>query len=188
MKKIIVTITSIILLLSFSIQTLGETVATPSVATSSVVISPSTYVINFYLSEDNTSLENLLFQQKHDISKDVKLDTSIPVKYGYTFIGWKNEAVKAGVIFNLNTTYPSFSGTPGAIVDLYAVFQPNRYTISYHGNGADNDSVYTNNHIYDESYVYSMNPYVKKSYKFLGWNTQEDGSGITIPEGAIDIN
>ena len=50
MKKFIVTITSIILLLSFSIQTLGETVATPSVATSSVVISPSTYVINFYLS------------------------------------------------------------------------------------------------------------------------------------------
>lgn len=188
MKKFIVTITSIILLLSFSIQTLGETVATPSVATSSVVISPSTYVINFYLSEDNTSLENLLFQQKYDISKDVKLDTSIPVKNGYTFIGWKNEAVKAGVIFNLYTTYPSFSGTPGAIVNLYAVFQPNRYTISYHGNGADNDSVYTYNHIYDESYVYSMNPYVKKSYKFLGWNTQEDGSGITIPEGAIDVN
>lgn len=188
MKKFIVTITSIILLLSFSIQTLGETVATPSVATSSVVISPSTYVINFYLSEDNTSLENLLFQQKHDISKDIKLDTSIPVKKGYTFIGWKNEAVKSGVIFNLYTTYPSFSGTPGAIVDLYAVFQPNKYTISYHGNGADNDSVYTNNHIYDESYVYSMNPYVKKSYKFLGWNTQEDGSGITIPEGATDVN
>lgn len=188
MKKFIVTITSIILLLSFSIQTLGETVATPSVATSSVVISPSTYVINFYLSEDNTSLENLLFQQKHDISKDIKLDTSIPVKDGYTFIGWKNEAVKAGVIFDLHTTYPSFSGTPGAIVDLYAVFQPNRYTISYHGNGADNDSVYTYNHIYDESYVYSMNPYVKKSYKFLGWNTQEDGSGITIPEGATDVN
>jgi len=68
MKKFILTITSIILLLSFSIQTLGETVATPSVATSSVVISPSTYVINFYLSEDNTSLENLLFQQKYDIS------------------------------------------------------------------------------------------------------------------------
>lgn len=188
MKKFILTITSIILLLSFSIQTLGETVATPSVATSSVVISPSTYVINFYLSEDNTSLENLLFQQKYDISKDVKLDTSTPVKNGYTFIGWKNEAVKAGVIFDLHTTYPSFSGTPGAIVNLYAVFQPNRYTISYHGNGADNDSVYTYNHIYDESYVYSMNPYVKKSYKFLGWNTQEDGSGITIPEGAIDVN
>lgn len=188
MKKFIVTITSIILLLSFSIQTLGETVATPSVATSSVVISPSTYVINFYLSEDNTSLENLLFQQKYDISKDVKLDTSIPVKNGYTFIGWKNEAVKAGVIFDLHTTYPSFSGTPGAIVNLYAVFQPNRYTISYHGNGADNDSVYTYNHIYDESYVYSMNPYVKKSYKFLGWNTQENGSGITIPEGATDVN
>lgn len=80
MKKFIVTIASIILLLSFSIQCLGETVATPSIATSSVVISPSTYVVNFYLSEDNTSLENLLFQQKYEIGKDVQLDTSIPVK------------------------------------------------------------------------------------------------------------
>lgn len=188
MKKFIVTIASIILLLSFSIQCLGETVATPSIATSSVVISPSTYVVNFYLSEDNTSLENLLFQQKYEIGKDVQLDTSIPVKKGYTFVGWKNDAVKEGVIFKLDTSYPSFSGTPGAMIDLYAAFQPNRYTISYHGNGADNDSVFTTNHIYDEPYKYFTNPYVKKSYKFLGWNTQKDGSGITIHEGAYDVN
>ena len=186
MKKFIVTITSIILLLSFSIQCLGETVATPSVA--SLVISPNTYVINFYLSEDNTSLGNLLFQQKYEIGKDVHLDTSIPVKKGYTFIGWKNDAVKADVIFKLDTFYPSFSGTPGAMIDLYAAFQPNRYTITYHGNGADNDGVYTSNHIYDESYKYSLNSYVKKSYKFLGWNTKQDGSGITVPEGMVDIN
>ena len=188
MKKFMVTIASIILLLSFSIQCLGETVATPSIATSSVVISPSTYVVNFYLSEDNTSLENLLFQQKYEIGKDVQLDTSIPVKKGYTFVGWKNDAVKEGVIFKLDTSYPSFSGTPGAMIDLYAAFQPNRYTISYHGNGADNDSVFTTNHIYDKPYKYFTNPYVKKSYKFLGWNTQEDGSGITIHEGAYDVN
>lgn len=188
MKKFIVTITSIILLISFSIQCLGETVATPSVATSSVVISPSTYVVNFYLSEDNTSLENLLFQRKYEIGKDVQLDTSIPVKKGYTFVGWKNDAVKEDFIFKLDTSHPSFSGTPGAMIDLYAAFQPNRYTITYHGNGADNDSVFTTNHIYDEPYKYFTNPYVKKSYKFLGWNTQEDGSGITIHEGAYDVN
>ena len=186
MKKFIVTITSIILLFSFSIQTLGETVATPSVA--SLVISPNTYVINFYLSEDNTSLGNLLFQQKYEIAKDVQLNTPIPIKQGYIFIGWKNDAVKAGVIFNLYKTYPSFSGTPGTMINLYAVFQPNRYTISYHGNGADNDGVYTSNYIYDESYKYSLNSYVKKSYKFLGWNTKQDGSGITVPEGMVDIN
>jgi len=178
MKKIIITITTIILLLAFSVQVLGET-ATSSTATR------QTYTVNFYASKED---KDYMDSQTFELYEDVVIPITEASKIGYVFLGWQNSSVKEGLIFQPNKIYPSFTSTSGKIIDLYAAFRPNKYKINYHGNGADNDRVVTLNYTYDESYNYLKNPYIKDSYDFLSWNTKQDGTGISIEEGAYDIN
>jgi|GEM_PF-1527863 len=178
MKKIIITITTIILLLTFSVQVLGET-ATSSTATR------QTYTVNFYASKED---KDYMDSQTFELYEDVVIPITEASKTGYVFLGWQNSSVKEGLIFQPNKIYPSFTSTSGKIIDLYAAFRPNKYKINYHGNGADNDRVITVNYTYDESYNYLKNQYIKDSYDFLSWNTKQDGTGISIEEGAYDIN
>ena len=181
MKKIIITITTIILLLAFSVQVLGET-ATSSTATR------QTYTVNFYASKEDKDSGNYIDSQTFELYEDVVIPITEASKIGYVFLGWQNSSVKEGLIFQPNKIYPSFTSTSGKIIDLYAAFRPNKYKINYHGNGADNDRVITVNYTYDESYNYLKNQYIKDSYDFLSWNTKQDGTGISIEEGAYDIN
>ena len=56
--------------------------------------------------------------------------------------------------------------------------QPNVYYVSYNGNGATSGSTASTTHTYGAAMSTTPNGYSRKNYKFNGWNTKADGTGI----------
>lgn len=61
---------------------------------------------------------------------------------------------------------------------------PERYVITYDGNGADLGSMETQALFEGTAFNLSTNLYEKTGYRFAGWNTAADGSGISYGDGA----
>ncbi len=93
---------------------------------------------------------------------------------GYEFLGWYTLPM-AGIkideteVITEKTTY-------------YAHWKINKYLINYNANGADNGSVNSSTHMYDDIEKLNKNNYSKTGYTFKEWNTKEDGTGISYTD------
>jgi uncharacterized repeat protein (TIGR02543 family) len=96
-----------------------------------------------------------------------------------TFSGWNHDAQRA-------LGFPSEGiGTsmPMSDLNLFAVWTPLPYSISYDANGGSgfvpvDPATY---HIGEQAVVRSQSGIWRDGYLFAGWNTQSDGSGFTYP-------
>ncbi|WP_206669721.1 InlB B-repeat-containing protein [Paenibacillus luteus] len=106
------------------------------------------------------------------------------VKTGYTFAGWNTQAdgtgtdYVAGAAFNMGASN----------VTLYTQWTLNpTYTVTYNGNGSTGGNVPTDNGSYEQGNAVAVydnhGNLVKTGYKFAGWNTAQDGSGISYAGG-----
>lgn len=94
-----------------------------------------------------------------------------PTRTGYTFKGWYSDSK-----FKKKVTKIS-KGSTGNIT-LYAKWSPNKYTVSFNGNGNTNNvKISAKTYKYGTSYKLPSNTFKKKGYTFKGWNTKKDGSG-----------
>ena len=121
-----------------------------------------------------------------------KLKTNTYKKTGYHFLGWatsKNKADKKYVTYSDGTTVSNLTAIHGATITLYAVWEKNKYTVIYNGNGATSGGVSSQICYYDTEYSYSQNagPGFKKEDRttralFVGWGTSKSSTGtINVP-------
>lgn len=68
-------------------------------------------------------------------------------------------------------------------VDLYPVFLANNYTVVYDGNGGSG-SMSRSRYTYDQVGTLNLNAFQQDGYEFVGWNTNQDGTGISYEDGA----
>ena len=61
-------------------------------------------------------------------------------------------------------------------MQLYARWTPNKYTISYNGNGATGGSTANTTATYDQSAAIATNGFTRTGYTFAGWTTKTDGT------------
>lgn len=83
-----------------------------------------------------------------------------------------------------NGKLASTSDIPEYVMNLV----PNRYTITYNGNGATGGSTGASSHTYDTWGNLSWNGYAKSGHEFTGWNTSADGSGTSYANGQNVLN
>ena len=105
-----------------------------------------------------------------------------PEKTGYTFAGWYTDA---------DFYSPAAGITAGNTGDkvFYAKWQPNRYRITFSGNGSSSGSMEKMTDLqYDTAYSLPVNTYKRTEYVFTGWNTRADGSGTAFSDGAVIQN
>jgi uncharacterized repeat protein (TIGR02543 family) len=98
-------------------------------------------------------------------------------KTGYVFSGWNTKADGTGIQYG----YPAAFNMPADNVTLYAQWS-NSGTVTYSGNGKSSGSVPVDgDHNFGSTVTVLANSgALKKSgYKFVGWNTSEDGSGTS---------
>lgn len=99
------------------------------------------------------------------------------MRTGYTFVGWATSA--GGTVVYVNgQSVKNLTATHGAVVDLYAKWTANPYTVKFDANGG-------NGTMADESFTYdaagqvlASNAFVRKGYMFLGWATSVDGDVV----------
>lgn len=93
---------------------------------------------------------------------------------GYKFVEWNTKANGTGITY-----------TPGAVInsvtsniDLYAIWEPYKYTVKYNANGGTG-SIEDQVFYYGDVISIYDNPFNKDGFDFVGWNSAPDGSGIT---------
>ncbi|MBR2776584.1 MAG: InlB B-repeat-containing protein, partial [Prevotella sp.] len=124
-------------------------------------------VVNFY---PNGGEGNMAPQLIEKGDPDAQLNPNQFTKDGYTFTGWAMDA-------NAQTLYADGAAVPSdQDINLYAVWTPIRYTITYNYNGAadvSNPAAYT-----VEDLALTLKNPVKDGATFLGWT----GSNGTEPQ------
>lgn len=128
-----------------------------------------TYTITYNLNGGTNSTKN---KEKYTI-KSSTFSLYSPTKKGYTFKGWYTSSKYKTKVTKVN------KGSYGN-KKLYAKWQENKYNIIYNGNGATSGSTKKQTGLsYSKAYTLRSNGFTRKGYKFVGWNTKKDGSGIS---------
>lgn len=107
---------------------------------------------------------------------------------GYTFAGW---ATTSGgtVAYTNSAKVTSLSSTNGAVVNLYAVWEKNSYTVTYNANGGATSAT-------SKSVAYGgavdLSPTANKTgYTFTGWSTSSTSriplSSYSMPAGNVTL-
>lgn len=94
-----------------------------------------------------------------------------PVREGYLFLGWYDGS-KGG------TRYESVGGEEARNMTLYALWQKSNAVFSVHYDACGGEVTGKNPVSVGAGEVFELFPAVKEAYNFLGWNTQQDGSGV----------
>ncbi len=96
-----------------------------------------------------------------------------PVRSGFTFEGWNTASDGSGSYWNFD-----ISTMPANSLTLYAIWTRNSYNLSFSLNGGTGAVPVTQSVLYQ----YLAEPVADPSYLghvFIGWNTAQNGSGIT---------
>lgn len=107
---------------------------------------------------------------------DDNISLPTPVREGYIFSGWTTSATGTGSIVNWIKMPDLTPNTQSnGSTQLYAVWSPIEYYISYNSNGGTG-TMNNSTHIYDEEKELSVSTFYRNHYSFLGWSTKSNGT------------
>lgn len=96
-----------------------------------------------------------------------------PTRTGYIFGGWFLDR-------KFKKQIKTISGADNTNYVIYAKWTEIHYNIAFHGNGAQSGQVKSlTNCEYDAIYTLPANKFVRKGYRFAGWNTKKNGRGTS---------
>ena len=137
----------------------------------------NTYTVAYNANGGSGSMSN----STHTRGVDSKLRKNTFTKTGYSFLGWTFEAFKdtfssAQFIDEANVTERQLfeQGEEIDIIELYAVWWPNTYTVKYNANGGSG-SMSDTEHAYGGENTTGVlklrkNTFTRTGYKFKGWS------------------
>ena len=138
---------------------------------------PYTVVFN------NNTGTGTMNDQKIGVDATTTLTTNTFTKEGYTFVGWNTKANGTGTAYLNNASVTNLK-TYNETITLYAQWTANTYTIVFNKNDNSATGTMSNQTVaYDETVQLNSNNYEKTGYKFIGWNTESNGSGTTYTDG-----
>jgi len=131
----------------------------------------NTYTIVFNY---NTGTGNMANQtMEYDRQESLKPNTF--TKEGYKFAGWNTNQDGSGRSFS-NEQQVKNLATSG-MVTLYAQWNAIQYTIVFNSNGGTGTKIANQEFCFDEEKNLSKNTYTNSGNIFIGWNTNDDGTG-----------
>ncbi len=128
--------------------------------------------INTYDISYNTCGGSEVLPQVKTKGEPISLRSTIPIKNGYTFVGWTLAADSTEVLYSAGSSY-----TDDKDIVLYAIWNPWSHTVTFNANGG------TGNVPSDMTITSGKNATIpeclltNKNYIFKYWSTQPSGSG-----------
>ena len=127
-------------------------------------------------------MQHATFEQQFNISD------FIPVRTGYTFLGWATEENSKVVTYLPGASVQKLSNIDKDVVNLYGVWAANNYSIKYHANGGSNAPAIQENLAYGEDIQLSTKEPGRTGYAFLGWSTNQNATDYEFKSGATVKN
>ena len=103
-------------------------------------------------------------------------------KTGHTFAGWKENAT--GREFDDQERVINLAEDDGAVVNLYAKWRVNTYTVEYNANGGTGSTA-SSTHKYGEAKNLTANGFTREGYLFKGWAKDPYGSVEYINQQSV---
>ena len=136
-------------------------------------------VITYY----SNDLNNNTYTQQVSASQSFNLTKNQFTRAGYDFIGWNTISDGSGTSYEDEETI-----TNGINEDirLYAMWAKKEYTVSFNANGGTGTMSDRTVSLNEGSYwSIPLNQFTRDNYKFIGWNTASDGSGISFANNGL---
>ncbi len=117
----------------------------------------------------STVVENMPASTICEYDADVTLPEEIPTLTGYTFGGWYMDAACAEKVGDANQTIakPNYTAEENGVINVYAKWIPNVYTLMYNLNGGTADAA-AKEVTFDSMYGEFAVP-TKSQHQFMGW-------------------
>ena len=130
--------------------------------------------------------------QKYYYGFEGSLSANAFTRTGYVFTGWNTAADGSGAAYADQQEVASLLDAPGTLA-LYAQWEPIKYFVHFDGNLAGGPAMQSLEIAYDQAFSLPPCQYVfenegLESSKFLGWNTERDGSGEGFADEARVMN
>ena len=132
---------------------------------------PNTYYVKF---NGNGSTEGNMSNQTFTYDTGQNLTANAFKKTGYNFVGWATSA-SGNKVYDDKASVKNLTTANGGIVNLYALWTPASYTVTFNPNGQGGTvSPTTKSVTYDSTYGDLPIP-TRAGYIFIGWYTSNNG-------------
>ena len=113
-----------------------------------------------------------------------KLTKNAYKKTGYRFTGWNTKKDGSGKQYKNAEEFKNLRSNDGAVVNLYAQWKVNKYTVYFDANGGSG-SMSSKTYKYDTKYTLPSNTFKNSGYVFAGWTTKATGSGTLYADKSV---
>lgn len=145
-----------------------------------------TYHANNALPETDDN-EPLVRNQTYDITWVIEENPFN--KTGYHFVRWDTDPEWTWTSYAVSQEIINLLSEENANLDLYAIWEPNTYTLHFDGN---THTAWTQSDItdivYDTNIAIPQSTFIKEWYTFTWWNTQPDGNWIMYQPSQVTSN
>jgi len=137
--------------------------------------SPNTYQIQFLANQGTGTMG----KQTHTYGSALNLSENQFSRTGHTFLGWAVDPAASAIDYADKASVKNLTSTPSAVINLYALWQVNDYTVTLVGNGGEGTDL--------TQYTYGNNvtlptDWVKDNAEFIGWFEDADFSGTAVTQ------
>ena len=137
---------------------------------------PAGYTVRFH--KDSDTATGTMADQAFTYDLEQVLTAGAFARPYYTFAGWATQS-GGTVVYKDGQSVQNLTAQDGGTVDLYAVWTPVDYTITYNVNGGSHNNTTTYNA--ETATIYLMDP-VKTGYEFGGWYQNAACTGTAVTE------
>ena len=130
---------------------------------------PITYTVTYNANEGTGEMTPDTFT--YDVAGVLSENTF--ERTGYTFAGWATEP-DGEMEYENNAVVLNWAKSQGANIDLYALWTPITYTVTYNANGGTGN-METMTFNYGDDVTLAQNTFTRDGYEFNGWSTTTDG-------------
>ena len=142
---------------------------------------PNTYYVKF---NGNGSTEGNMSNQTFTYDTGQNLTANAFKKTGYNFVGWATSA-SGNKVYDDKASVKNLTTANGGIVNLYALWTPASYTVTFNPNGQGGAVNPTTKSVtYDSTYGDLPTP-TRAGWIFTGWYTDRNAGSLVLPNTTV---
>ncbi len=138
------------------------------------------YTIRF---DGNGATSGIMSELEMTYGQEKSLPTNAYQKTGYTFKGWNEDKEATEAQYAEGESVNNLTIENGETITLYAIWEANKYTIRFDGNGATGGNMSDLEMTYGQEKNLPTNTYQKTGYTFKGWSEDKDATEAQYAEG-----